>query len=649
MTGMLTQVRNVLEGAPLDDIILVLAEDGELQRSDAWSAVLHHIRHAESSGADVPVLSEAQLHIMVPAFLQDIKLQNSGAVQHEILFQSAIRCVGYCLYRIQFLSNASRKQIHSILDAIILVLKNGIQAKFVYLAVWAMAIHRVEVESVLEELCDDLLKGLITSMRFGDEVEAVSKDFFAGLHKLFRKIPNLAVTKSKIWFPAVFETLLADDRKVVEFANAFFPSVTEHFVALNSQYASEIKNLTNSEIGPIIELFHAKTEHENLFTAWGHLVAMLGSSLHRSPNLNTILKIVEIGFNSEVTPKRVAAHKAWRRLILNFAQDGHLRNPKRTGLILLPILNGFKYEKMHVAKMECARTFMFLLVHLSHFAPLRSFMKTSVLPVVQMARTDSKLIDMVLLASILNVTASSTPASEKPSLRQSYIEIDPKVPGALLQRIRPNMPAATWTAEDLSVFLDIIEISVDRWATYPQMRGKMLQLWAQAIQFINRSMESSRRDLAPLAAGLNLIWKILQKPEASDHAHALAETFEITLPEDANEVTDEDRETQYDHAKTAMKLLSNIRRMLSPNTKGQEHMTNIAKTISAQYQLALAHVDPLATRPHPRAQNLMEKLSSDGHERVGDENGTPRKKKHASLGRHLCFQLHELKADVHSL
>ena len=57
---------------------------------------------------------------------------------------------------------------------------------------------------------------------------------------------------------------------------------------------------------------------------WGFIIVILGSKLHRTSELNELLNMIEIAFNSSDHDIRTDAFKAWRRLILSFAQKGKI-------------------------------------------------------------------------------------------------------------------------------------------------------------------------------------------------------------------------------------------------------------------------------------------------------------------------------------
>ena len=56
--------------------------------------------------------------------------------------------------------------------------------------------------------------------------------------------------------------------------------------------------------------------------AWGHIITILGSDLHRTQNLNLMLNLIELAFNSDQSCIRTSAFKGWRRLILSFVHKG---------------------------------------------------------------------------------------------------------------------------------------------------------------------------------------------------------------------------------------------------------------------------------------------------------------------------------------
>ncbi|KAJ3009672.1 hypothetical protein HKX48_007807 [Thoreauomyces humboldtii] len=264
-------------------------------------------------------------------------------------------------------------------------------------------------------------------------------------------------------------------------------------------------------------------------------------------------------------------------------------------------------------------------------------MKSYVLSVLDLLQLDARLIDMVLLAIILNVIGSATPTGEPLDMRQSFHEIDATVPGPFLQRMQPSLTSGMWTVEDFSMFLIVMEIAIDRCATYPQLRAKVSQLWQHIVEFTNRHMETPYHDLSPLSAGATLIWNLLQKPDAQKFAEELADTFALRAIKDPSLVTSDDRQSQYQTAKLAMKTLLNARKLLPVGSRGASNMAGIARAISEQYQVGAQEdgngastavtATPSATASahralHPRARDIMDRLSSDPAA-SGDHHPTP--------------------------
>ncbi|KAJ3182031.1 hypothetical protein HDU87_000371 [Geranomyces variabilis] len=646
--------------ASLPDLVasLTAKHNDNQRRAAAWWALLQHLRALETAVPAAPLtpLDELTLAAVLDRFCKDVLIAPSAdaaAASLEptvILPQCAMRAGAYCLYRIQLLANASPDQLRAVFSAIIAVLRNSTDGKMVYLAVWSLAIHRAEPVDVLQDMSAELVEGLMRSLNFVDATEAFMKDFLAALHRLFKKLPEVCLEQCTIWFPHVFPLLLSSDAKTVEYANSFFPPVVEHFIKLRKDCAAQIKRLTESQLLPAIELMQADITHKNVYTAWGHFVASLGANLNRMPGFNAILKIVESGFNSPVDAKRIAAHKAWRRLILNFAQDGHLRTSKRTALILLPILNAFRHEKLALARQECAASYVFLLVHLSRFPPARGLIKASLLPAVaalthpdqsthtKTAADDHDTDDDETLDDVVSAIAcfaggdgndaNAITAISPPDLSKSFAEIDGRAK-MFRRRVRARLPSRVWEDEDFAAVLAIVGMAAGRCIAVPKFRERAMPLWEGVVAYIDRSVGPPNFNLGALVEGLNVLWSILQRPDAQDHAQNLASVFTIPALKRLHEASAEHQRAQFDRAKQATKCASNLRRMMASGSRAQELMTAVISCIAKQYQTALAPGDSLAGRPHQRAQSIMDKLSSPHKPRAGagtgENNSSPRR------------------------
>ncbi|KAJ3148198.1 DNA-binding protein rif1 [Geranomyces michiganensis] len=679
-----------LAKASLPDLVAALtaqpnsSSNDNQRRATTWWALLQHLRALDVAVPAAPLtpFDKPTLDAVLECFLKDLMVappSSDAAARVEpamILSQCALRAVGYCLYRIQLLANASPDQLRAVFSAVISILTNSADGKMVYLAVWTLAIHRVEPIDMLQDMSEELVRGLMRSLDFVDATDMFMKDFLAALHRLFKKLPEVCLDQAIVWFPRVFPLLLSSDTKTVEYANSFFPPVVEHFISLRKERAAQIKRLAESQLQPATELMQANMTHKNVFTAWGHLVASLGSNLHRATGFNAILKIVESGFNSPADAKRIAAHKAWRRLILNFAHDGHLRTPKRTTLLLLPILNAFRHEKLASARQECAASYVFLLIHLSRFPPATGLAKATLLSAViaLITQTDQQttkpghheatnhndlegeeaLDDVVAaIACFAGGDARNTPvgaaataqsfSSSPPDLCKSFAEIDAGGKGAKLfrRRVRTCLPSSAWNEEDFAAVLAIVGMVAGRCIKDPGFRDRAMPLWEGVVAFIDRSVGPPSFSLGPLVEGLNTLWGILQRPDAQDRqyspkinisppcqpfavdfqkvltdfcippdAQALAGTVTIPALKRLHEAPADHQRSQFDRAKQATKLATNIRRMMAGASRAHELMTAVISCIAKQYQSALAPGDPLAGRPHQRAQSIMDKLSS---------------------------------------
>jgi Rap1-interacting factor 1 N terminal len=146
-----------------------------------------------------------------------------------------------------------------------------------------------------------------------------------------------------------------------------------------------------------------------MLNGWGHVVMAFGSRLHRTPFLNSLLGLVEVNhtmnepvislpfffmqgnFNSSRPGQRIAAFQAWRKLILVFSFEDHLFHQKRIKLILLPIMNSFKFEKSFAVRQASFETYLYLLYHLSNHPALPNLFETVIVPGLTIDRPEDRL------------------------------------------------------------------------------------------------------------------------------------------------------------------------------------------------------------------------------------------------------------------
>lgn len=124
-------------------------------------------------------------------------------------------------------------------------------------------------------------------------------------------------------------------------------------------------------------------------------------------------------FNTGKAVHRGAAFIAWRRLVLNLAcqgnpftsgkppylslirMEGHLFNPKRVNLVLLPVWNGLKHEKSMAVRSECIQTFAFLILNLSFHSSLKSLLEPVFRTAIHDKDVDGKMDFQLVLWQIL--------------------------------------------------------------------------------------------------------------------------------------------------------------------------------------------------------------------------------------------------------
>ncbi|KAI8825760.1 uncharacterized protein EV422DRAFT_503134 [Fimicolochytrium jonesii] len=452
-------------------------------------------------------------------------------------------------------------------------------------------------------------------------VDSLSRDDAAvrgaceSVKEAFAEDPKLAVTMADVWVTKGRYVLATD----------FFPQLVEVFIALRSENEADIKALGKRVLPVLLDMLREHEEDDYMPTAWGFIVVMFGSALHKTPLLNALLRVLEAAFNSKVEGKRLQAHKAWRRLIANFAVHGTTHRS-------LPVCLG---------KSSCQRTFTRSHQQLQTLVsgtsptdehlPIReklsnphgmlsnTFMKTAVEPVAKLIRNDVRLIDAFLMAVFYTVVGPDGSPPDRPvDPRQAFRDIDKKPLAIFLNQIRANGEPSSWTMEDLRIIFSILQLSGSRCAASPQLSRKARQVWEHVVQYINARMEQSDDDLVALSAGLNLIWDFLQRDAVVELAQQLADKFRISGLQRAQPSPLGQRQAKYAQARKCMKLIDNIRRMLPAHCKGQEYLQALAVNLSTHS--TTGPDDSPAKGSHMRAQMLMDKMASDGQERAHSDS-----------------------------
>jgi hypothetical protein len=138
--------------------------------------------------------------------------------------------------------------------------------------------------------------------------------------------------------------------------------VMEIIQKFKSQTSSSDSNLVYWDIVQLKQLNPPDLQRVKVrdLKEWEIVMMLFGSKLHRTSYLNELLLVVENEFNSKQPASRCNAFKSWRILILNFQLKGHLFHRKRYSLILVPLINSLRYEKMDIVKDECVKTLLFL-------------------------------------------------------------------------------------------------------------------------------------------------------------------------------------------------------------------------------------------------------------------------------------------------
>ncbi|TPX72659.1 hypothetical protein SpCBS45565_g00053 [Spizellomyces sp. 'palustris'] len=581
------------------------------ERIQAWVDLLDLYRTADRDGTDPGPLTENEITDLILAIDRDLAAQEKKDTTADALVRGALRCAALFLHRGHLIPGTTREQWRGMLQGICKHIVKERNPKLTCLGVWCLSVQRVEDDEVLAEMGPAIIEALMAAMKYIGTVEVLPIELLNALDRLFKRVPTLAPAESRKWVVPVLELMFSSTARIADAANTFFRAAVEYFVALRKGCEMHIKALTNEKVETLIEILRNNIDHTNVYNAWGHVMLMLGSTLHRTQHLNALLQVVENGFNSSVPANRLSAFRVWRRLIINFAQKDHLIHDKRVKLVLLPLLNGFKYEKSATVRMECMKTYVFLLVHLSYATALLSFTESTVLPVAKEIRKDRRLVDVFLTAVVINVVGKLHTVPADFDLRQSLSYVDEPMIGPYLQHIVANLPSGEWSLADYKVFLYIMEMAIDRCKVSKQLIPKVQLLWEHVVAYVNDSIADHERNLSPLVDAISFLWKTCVKTELNEFSRNLAEMFRIEIPERAGRLEAEQQELQYRHAKAVVKMTSKLVKLLEIDSSGRKNVHLLLSDLAAQYQVA-PDVSPIENQ-HRRTQTIINRLSSDGH------------------------------------
>ncbi|RKO85947.1 hypothetical protein BDK51DRAFT_34444, partial [Blyttiomyces helicus] len=444
------------------------------------------------------------------AFVRDLAI--------DVTATAALRCLSFCLYRPR-LCPWSDEQLATLLRMLLDILSLGPVAEdpaptspsdpndplgagsrsredAVTLAAWCLAVSKVQ-RSVLDAMGGKMVAALVGALKGASST--LQGEVLSALANLFRQSPILCVSEGNAWLPTVYPLMfdMGANKKIIELMGVAGSAYLAHW---NDPRAVTVKG----EI--LIKAVQQNAGHPNALPAWGNLLIFVGPGLHRTELLNDLLKIVESRFNSTNPTNRIGAFSAWRRLIANFFRKGHLYHPKRVNLVLLPLWNGFKFEKSPTVEAECLITYTYLLLHLSRRPPLNDFMEATIMPAMKLVRNNVTMKEGVL-AAIANFV-SRQPASGVPDARVDAALLAVDGPASTLcDAISPTLLPSQWRPDHLKSLLDIVdmcgEVQGER-----AVSDALLRIWASILEHLRLKLTSSIEvGLVAIAQTLTILYK----------------------------------------------------------------------------------------------------------------------------------------------
>lgn len=280
-----------------------------------------------------------------------------------------------------FLKQLADEQVTGMLQLVgqVLCRLDGFSRKTVLLALLALSSHKITTEAPFEPVADELTLGTVQCLQSCST--QIVEDALKALRRLLQQCTAIRCNTAT-WFPFVL-TLLFSDTVSVRCAShdllALFPIIPSN----SMQLAWTANNTANTYLADCVALLRARaSSHLPMMLAWGHVLDVFGSTLHKKTILNEVLRLLEHNFNSSQPEQRIGALDAWRHLIFNFSCDAHLLHQKRLKLVNIPIWNCLRYEAIAGVQDAGFRSFLYLVFHLSiHKSPLPKMLELYVLPV----------------------------------------------------------------------------------------------------------------------------------------------------------------------------------------------------------------------------------------------------------------------------
>ncbi|KAJ3181048.1 DNA-binding protein rif1 [Gaertneriomyces sp. JEL0708] len=567
----------------LEDFIACVVEDPPDLRFQGWIDLREFYKAAISSKSEIVPIPSNKVSSLLTSLEQDLRIDEDDTELWLSLNEIALQCSGIFLAHPAILPNATLVQLSEILKAVLDMLESRKDdGPWRGMAVRTLVAHHIEDPDILASIGPLTLNALVKVLQqdvVERNVEGMAEVMCAALAKLFQRSPALAVAQCSVWIPPSFPLLLVKEAKIHNVANLLFETVAEHFVNVDEKHDQAVKTFVKTHGERLVaELRKAmEASQANVMAIWSHLVLLLGTPLHRTNLLNSLLKIIETQFNSVNVNARLVALKAWRRLILNFRQKDHLFHPKRTNLTLLPLINSFKYERQPSVRTECMKTWIWLVIMLSHSSNPKEldFVNVMVKPVMGYLKTEKKLRDYFTLAMTFTVSSPTEFTDATLELRSLLTVIDQQ---GILRRIQGFLPSTVWKRETFDMYMEVLLMATERCTALKQIWARLDVLFSHITDYVNDCLKSEERDFQPLHAVLQFLWQHSTNQQTSAYICRLCCLFRIICPMRSPEKN----QKQFAEAKMIMHLIINLMQIVTGD-KALVNLRVLGRSFSLMY------------------------------------------------------------------
>ncbi|KAJ3283621.1 DNA-binding protein rif1 [Borealophlyctis nickersoniae] len=456
---------------------LATAKD-DTARVNAWASLLATVREQDS---DPVPCDERHTALFFEYLRRDLEPGGDTGVM-----QSALSCVALFLNQPRLLSAPKSGDVIQLLTRILeIACTDTSNTDLSQMALWCLGVQKLD--DIPQDLASRMVVAFANGINSDMELdESLVSAVLEGMMRIFSEYPLLAILQSQAWMLPVFRCLLGPSTTISSCAGQVLALVRGVFLDEFKSAAPFLQTIVKK--GEIEDLLRSKKDHKYMLMAWEEYVVLMGSKLHRTQNLNDLLKVVETGFNSPALKRRLLGMRAWRRLILNFSIEGHIYHAKRVNLVTLPIWNCLKFDKADRQRQASMQTYIYLLLHLSKGPPIPSFLESFVLPAVRYSKNELPLLEPILYALVRMFGIEADDEVVDPTVPLSLLDADIL---ELAQNILPNMPVSTWDISTVLPVLKIVEIVMQGvGATLKELPDVMICVWQAVVSYIDTQVRA---------------------------------------------------------------------------------------------------------------------------------------------------------------